>query len=288
MKSRTRKTKLSRCSPKINSNNFTCFNDSSLSVLKQLWNMRNKHDIIAAHSGKDIWRELKKRLKHKCQENEKCWLKQEFVHKSESERIIESDFAPQAPNEWKNNPNAWLSSDDINSVLKQYEKIYKCFKFLGPSPIDFDKQQSNGNCVWNDLCKFDLKTFCAKGVNKIGISFNTDTNDGPGEHWVSLFINLKKNFIFYYDSAGYRVPAQIKRFVDRVMKQAEGLNPPQKLIFDQNHPVSHQYKNTECGIYSIFFLVHMLEDKITPQYLKTHVIKDEYIQTFRKIYFNDH
>jgi Ulp1 family protease len=138
--------------------------------------------------------------------------------------------------------------------------------------------------VWNDLCNFDIKHYIKKNVFKIGISFNTDPHDKSGEHWVSMFINLKKKEIFYYDSAGDKIPAQIKRFVDRVIEQAKQNNVVLK--FDQNYPVSHQYKNTECGIYSIFFLVHMLEDKVTKDYLKTHVIKDEYVETFRNIYFN--
>jgi hypothetical protein len=32
--------------------------------------------------------------------------------------------------------------------------------------------------------------------------------------------------------------------------------------------------------------VHMLEDKLTAKYLKTHIITDEYVNKFRKIYFN--
>jgi hypothetical protein len=51
--------------------------------------------------------------------------------------------------------------------------------------------------------------------------------------------------------------------------------------------VEHQYGNTECGIYSIFFIVHMLEDKFTEHYLKTHVLKDNYMAKFRKVYFNE-
>jgi len=31
----------------------------------------------------------------------------------------------------------------------------------------------------------------------------------------------------------------------------------------------------------------MLEDKITGHYLKTHVLKDKYMQQFRKIYYNE-
>ena len=31
----------------------------------------------------------------------------------------------------------------------------------------------------------------------------------------------------------------------------------------------------------------MLEDKITGHYLKTHVLKDKYMEQFRKVYYND-
>jgi hypothetical protein len=30
----------------------------------------------------------------------------------------------------------------------------------------------------------------------------------------------------------------------------------------------------------------MLEDKITGHYLKTHILKDKYMEGFRKIYYN--
>jgi len=40
-------------------------------------------------------------------------------------------------------------------------------------------------------------------------------------------------------------------------------------------------------MYSLYFIVHMLEDKLTGNYLKTHVITDKHIQKFRKIYYNE-
>ena len=41
--------------------------------------------------------------------------------------------------------------------MKQYENTYKCFEFIGPSPIDYDQHLSYGECVWEELCKFSLK-----------------------------------------------------------------------------------------------------------------------------------
>ena len=75
--------------------------------------------------------------------------------------------------------------------------------------------------------------------------------------------------------------------VDRIKEQGLALSPPIKFEFDQNHPVEHQYSTTECGIYSLYFIVHMLEDKMTEHYLKTHILKDEYMNKFRHVYFND-
>jgi hypothetical protein len=77
------------------------------------------------------------------------------------------------------------------------------------------------------------------------------------------------------------------KFVNTIKTQGQQLKKPFHFTFDQNYPVEHQYGNTECGIYSLYFIVHMLDDKITGHYLKTHILKDEYMQKFRKVYFNE-
>ena len=75
-------------------------------------------------------------------------------------------FAPESPPEWKKNPNEWLSSIDIIDVMKQYEKAYKCFDFIGPSPIDFDTRKLYGECVWNELCNFNIADQLKNGKTK--------------------------------------------------------------------------------------------------------------------------
>ena len=57
--------------------------------------------------------------------------------------------------------------------------------------------------------------------------------------------------------------------------------------FNDSDGVEHQYENTECGIYSLFFIIHMLQDKTTESFYKNHIIKDNQIQNYRKIYFNE-
>ena len=281
----TKKHKL-RCSPKEKGkiNKFSCYTDKSLYKLRDLWNARHPDVTIDTNNTKDIHSLLTKYLSSVCNK-ESCWLKQQFASEKSTDLLFES-FAPESPQEWKSNPNEWLSSLEINSVMKQYEKAYKCYEFIGPTPIDFDKKKLYGECVWEELCHFNLEQLIKNGKTKIGIIFNTDPHNKPGQHWISMFINIKTATIFFFDSVGDKAPKEIMKLVKRIKKQGLEQNPKINFKFDENYPVEHQYGDTECGIYSIFFIVHLLEDKLSGHYFKTHILKDKYMENFRKIYFN--
>jgi hypothetical protein len=279
------KTVKLRCSPQTANKKYTCLEDETLYKLKDLWNARHEDSKIESNDAKEIWTQLNGKLKGICNK-ESCWLKQKFVE-GKLDKELHSSFAPVSPKEWSKNPNEWLSSTDILEVMKQYEIKYKCFDFIGPSPIDFDTHKLYGECVWEELCHFNIENEIKNKRFKIGMIFNLDPHYKGGSHWVSMFINIKKGTIFFFDSAGDAASSQIMKFVNMVIDQGRNLSQQINFKFDQNHPVEHQYKNTECGVYSLFFIIHMLEDKITGHYLKTHVLKDEYMQKFRKVYFNE-
>ena len=274
-----------RCSPKPDQKDYTCLEDDTLYKLKELWNARHPESIINTNDTKEIWELLNMKMNDVCNK-ESCWLKQKFVN-GKLNKELNNSFAPVSPKEWKKKPNDWLSSIDILEVMKQYEKAYKCFDFIGPSPIDFDTKKMYGECVWEELCHFNVEDEINNGKFKIGVIFNTDPHYKPGSHWISLFINIKKGTIFYFDSAGDKIPKQIMVLVNRIIKQGKTLKEPINFVFDQNYPVEHQYGDTECGIYSLYFIAHMIEDKITSHYLKTHILKDKYMEKFRKVYFNE-
>jgi len=275
-----------QCSPNPEKKkDYTCLDDATLLKLKDLWNARHPDVKIESKVPKEIWSKLKEYLKSICNK-ESCWLKQNFVE-GKLDTELRDSFAPKSPADWKKNPNEWLSSVDILDVMKQYEKAYKCFEFMGPSPIDFDTKMMGDQCVWEELCKFNLQEQINSGKTKIGIIFNTDKHTGGGKHWFSLFINIKKGEIFFYDSAGDMAGKEIQALIDRVIEQGKKLNKPIAFKMDSNYPVEHQMGTTECGVYSLYFIVHMLEDKLTGHYLKTHKIKDKYMQKFRKVYFNE-
>jgi hypothetical protein len=276
-----------RCSPKEKNkiNSFTCYTNDSLYKLRDQWNKNHSDKLIKTNDPKEIHSLLSSYLNNVCK-TESCWLKQNKDFGKISEDIFDS-FAPESPSEWKSNPNEWLSSVDIDKVMNQYKKAYKCFEFIGPSPIDFDTKTSHGECVWNELCNFSLANQIKKGKNKIGIIFNTDPHNKSGSHWISLFINIKKKVIFFFDSVGTKPSKEIMKLVNRIIDQGHKLNPKINFKFENNNGVEHQYKNTECGIYSLFFIIHMLQDKTSENFYKNHIINDDQIQNYRKIYFNE-
>ena len=263
----------------------TCYDNADLMRLKDAWNARHTDMKITSNNPAVIWNSLKTYYSKTC-DRESCWIKN-LVKGTKMEKELMESFAPESPKEWKINKNEWLSSIDILQVMGQYEKKYKCFEFMGPSPIDYYVVPNvHEKCVWPELCGFQLSEQIAKGKTKIGVIFNLDPHTKGGSHWVSLFINIKKKWIFYYDSAGEDIPKEIKKLVDTVMEQGKQMSPPIHFHFDKNYPVEHQYGNTECGMYSLFFIVHMLEDKFTTHYLKTHKFNDKYMEKFRNVYFN--
>ena len=281
------KLKKVNCSPKPKGelNHFTCYTNKDLIYLRDHWNARHPDAKINTNSPKEIHKELTEYLKDICN-NEACWLKQKTIF-GQLENELSDSFAPESPDEWKKNPNEWLSSTDIMKVMKQYEKAYKCFDFIGPTPINYNTRKLYGECVWEELCNFNLEKLINKGITKIGVIFNTDPDNKPGQHWISMFINIKKKTIFFFDSTGDTAPKEVKELIDKIIEQGNNLPKPIKFKVDSNEGIEHQYGNTECGMYSIFFIVHMLEDKMTEHYLKTHILKDAYMEKFRHIYFND-
>ena len=199
-KKKIKATKKTRCSPG-NNGRFTCYSDKSLAKLKSFWNKRHPDAPITTNDSVEIWATLKRNMGNVCK-GEECWLRQNFIKQNLDSELRNYTFTPEMPEKWVSNPNEWLTSVDIEKVMKQYEKAYPNFAFIGPSPIDFDKKQSYGECIWNDLCRFNLSKYLKKGVNKIGIIFNTDPHYLEGSHWISMLVNVPEKYIFFFDSNG--------------------------------------------------------------------------------------
>jgi hypothetical protein len=288
-----------KCHPKVQGKrtvtDSSCFTEEAINKIKHSYNKNHPTTPVVAKDPSQAWLQLRQRLDNKCKDKERCWLKE--LPQEEREKIEDDSFITKKPKEWKEDPDAWLSNFDIKEVLKDYEQAYPDFVLLGPVPINFnDVKTKQHSCVSNEMCHFQLKHYLDKGKTRIAVVFNTDKDTGPGKHWISLFIDVKEKYMMFFDSAGKGVRDQIVDFMQKVQDQATELGI--ELISYDNKGTEHQQGDTECGMYSLFFIITMLlgktefhdgrmtkEEKLN-MFLKDFDIPDEYIQKYRDIYFD--
>ena len=259
---------------------YTCYTKDALKKMKALWNARHPDMKIKTNSPKKIWEQLKRNMASSC-DRESCWLNQKWVDQGMTNELTDSFATPQ-PESWKKNNQEWLNSIDINNVMKQFEKKHNNFEFIGPSPIDFDDHEMFGECVWEELCKFDLQQKMRDKKEKIGIIFNLDPHDKPGSHWVAMFVNIPKREMYYFDSYGDSTPLRIKKLAKRIQEQSVQTGKEFKFL---ENPVRHQYSNSECGMYCLYFIIKLIEDRKYKS-LINRKIKDKEMIRLRNIYFN--
>lgn len=270
----------------------TCYSEKNLLKIRDAYNANHSDKPIDTNiPAKELIHELKKRLSSKCPK-EDCWLN--LLPKAQREILDKEVFAPDQPKEWDSNPDEWLSNFDILNVLEQYEKAYPKFEFLGPTPIDFDTVK-NGKCIWEEICHFQISKYQEKGVTEIAFIFNLDKHNQSGSHWTSMYLSLKHNKLFYFDSALNDMPKEVQVLVDRITKQASDLGI--NLHFEKNVR-QHQRGNSECGMYSLFFILTLLTGKCggldrpidfhrAIKMFKCKHIPDKMVFAFRDRYYND-
>jgi len=280
----TKKLNKVNCSPHVNNKTVvedSCMTKEIVLKIKDEYNKDHAEKIIASDPSL-IWYELKTKLDCK---DERCWVN-EIDNKEMQKQIKEQIFAPEHPPEWNTNNREWVSNFDIDSVMEQYEKHFKDFKYLGTTPIDYDYivDEKTKECVENKLCRFNLKKLIGEGKQRFATVFNLDKHNDDGSHWVSVFIDVPRKFIMFFDSANGSYPKYIRKFVKTVQQQ--GLEENIEFKFLRNKK-SHQRGASECGIYCIHFIIEMLmrPEKALDVFLNGS-IPDKKINKFRNVYFN--
>lgn len=236
--------------------NESCLTKSLLLDLRDEYNKDHPTNKIMDDKPIIIWHELKTRMSE-CADD-RCLLT-EIDDAAKRKQWKQKLFAPEHPPDWLKDPKEWLSNHDIDSVMPQYEEKYANFKYLGATSIDYDYKYSDGECIEDRLCLFDLEKEIKAGKRRFASVFNLDKHTKGGSHWVTLYFDTEFTTIVFFDSARGRVPKQIRKFIKRVMRQ--GLKMKPKIVFDfKTAKSSHQRGDAECGVYAIYFITEMLKD----------------------------
>ncbi len=275
-----------KCSPNLEFVNGSCYPLDLLIDMAEAYNEYNKE------KGKDDRIKLNTKAETLEPEQYKIYLLHEFKQRYDGDQkdLVEEKFTSFLADETKeylqNNvfrpegPQGkfeWLSTLDINNVLAQYEERYPDFKFLGAVPIDFD------DLDYLPFKKLSFDDLTKSGINRIGAIFNLDEHYKSGSHWVSLFSDLKKGQVYFSDSCGSAVPKRVVTFMNRIVKYLEekGIDTDVK-----HNRTRHQRGNSECGVYSINFILRLLKGK-TFEHITRKRLSDDKVNKCRAIYFGN-
>jgi hypothetical protein len=201
-------------------------------------------------------------------------------------------FRPAQPREWRKNHNTWLTDADIAKVMRQYEPKHPDFMFIGVFAMDFDTRVGlfRTSCVADEMCRFDVKARDREGKRRFAAILNLDTHDESGSHWVAIFFSTDPRSpmygIYYFDSTGSRPTPEALAFMARVRTQVQKLNPREKKEFLVSYnDIRKQYGNTECGVFTMYFVICCLQSGADFATICRETHTDERISELRDVLY---
>jgi hypothetical protein len=271
-----------KCGPTISFENGSCIPLNLLVKMARAYNKKNRENSIQLYDtleeiSPDKYKvyllfEFQKRFKNTRHSE---WVNSRIfdnMSKEDIEFLQTSVFRPEGPQ----GQFQWLSTIDINKTLLQYENKYPDFVFLGAVPIDFNELD------YYPFKKLNFNELRNEGKKRLGVIFNLDEHDKSGSHWVSLFSDLEKGQIYFSDSYGREPEERINHFMNRIKDYLEICNVEN--IDMRYNTTGHQRGNSECGVYSINFILRLLKGK-TFDHLTRKRLPDEKVNKCRFRYF---
>jgi len=276
-----------RCAPHVNHEDGSCFDIETLVAMANAYNSEKPKNPIKMFDNYEMMNP-KKYKRHLVKEfnmrhkdiPQREWITLPFmknVPEDDKEKISRRTFRPKGPE----GRFEWLNTLHIDNVMKQYEEKYKEFAFLGTVPIDFDDFDRYGikNIDYLDLIK--------KGKTKYGVIFNLDKHDMKGSHWVSLFADVEKGAVYFFDSMAFKPEPEIRKLIRRIARVSESeMNVDSENLIMNYNKTQHQFENSECGVYSINFILRMLRGDSFEEICESK-IPDKKINKCRNVYFNN-
>jgi hypothetical protein len=224
--------------------------------------------------------------------NEKtlCVLK-----KLNKENIIIKYFKPSTKSF---SHNHWLNNTEIDTVQYQFMTNYKGYYYSDIHMIDFGMfSPSNKNHMEYDTVPIKDIDFVSELDNKgvltsngplknYGMVVNTDTSEGGGIHWFSIFIDFSSSpiTIEYFNSSGFDI--KNKEFKKFFVDLADTISlKKRECKFIKVSDIQHQNSSTSnCGVYALYYIWKRLGGE-SIEFFKKNKIDDDHIVLFRKYFF---
>jgi len=238
-----------------------------------------------------LWKLINRHFFDLCKGDETCWLDAPEIRGTRAAAAAESELRPRMPDEWSKDMHTWLTNLDIEKVMRQYERKYKTFKFMGVFPMDFASPRDYGDgCVSDAMCQVNVEALLAAGITQIGAVLNLDNHNQSGSHWVGLFADFNRAAprgrfgVFYYDSNAVEPPKEVVAFQNKLAEQVKALRMGGRDFAAHHNTRRHQFGNSECGIFSMHFIEQMLKGSTFKMIMNAKAY-DKAMNKLRSVYY---
>jgi len=282
----TKKKEEQKCAPGKHFEAGSCITLEVLIAMSEAYNKVHENKIKLSCKSetlhprrykKYLLKKIGDRYKNKC-DTQLCWVQQDFIKKMNDIMKLELEkftLRPMGPN----GRFEWLNTININETMEQHEAIHKNFLFLGAVPMDFQEIKQEGvHDLDLDKCKND-------GITKFGIVFNLDEHWKSGSHWVASYADIQSGQAYYFDSYGSHPEKRVTKLLEKFSDYYEKNNPGKKCDVRYNKK-RNQFKNSECGVYSINFILELLNGKTFDEIEKNPISDDDINMLRTKIFRN--
>ena len=178
-----------------------------------------------------------------------------------ADSILKDKFVPTGPSD----STALLDNFNIDNTLAQWsngskKEFGRCFYHIPFQMIDFQEEKT-------ELANINLMGLIKNGFDCFGVVLNTDVSSGRGKHWFALFGDLKHKgtqddpyVLEYFNSSGYPPRPQVTVWLEKV--KHDMLKDHKKyvdIVYAAHKQI--QYSQTECGVWSLTYILSRLLGK---------------------------
>jgi len=213
-------------------------------------------------------------------------------HKIDQE--IDAFFKTSGPK----HDTTWLSNYNLDETLMKWAIEYNDFYYCPFAMIDFEKTNIllnrilmsdvfNGTYASDEMVYLSEKFGFVKRPNKcFGCIINTDVSTGPGQHWMAIFVDMGTDpcTVEFFNSTGEKAQAVIQRWQHKQKEDIETNLKKKAIVVDATKGMEHQKQNSECGVYSLYYIRLRLEGKPI-EYFSNDRIPDKHMNEFRTFLF---
>lgn len=184
--------------------------------------------------------------------------------------------------------NSLLSNIHIDETLQRWARVFTSFYCCPFAMMDFEV---NGDKlgkidiydVFEGKVPLDIgnKEVVLRSANTFACVLNTDISSGPGKHWVAVFVDNRNPIcsIEYFNSAGNPPTKAVTRWMAKAKKRIVSKGGAAEIVAVTD--IDHQESQTECGVYTLYYVRRRLEG--TPYtFFFDRLVPDDLMTEFRK------